>query len=175
MTRRPPRSTLFPYTTLFRSPFSEVRGAAVDFGKQRHLVDARRPWEAHRLGPVGHGYGVGTVLLGLQRDVLRGVAAADDQQPLAGEFLGVPEVVGVHDAAGELVESLERRHVRRGEVPGRDDDLVELLGPGPAVVPGLHGYRELPSPLVVADPPDDGVELDELANVVRLEIGRAHV
>jgi hypothetical protein len=71
-------------------------------------------------------------------------------------------------AAGELVESLERRHVRRGEVPGRDDDLVELLGPAPAFVPGLHGYRELPGLLVVADPPDGGVELDELADVVRL-------
>src|SRR3712207_8939246 len=29
MIRRPPRSTLFPYTTLFRSPVG-VRGAAVD-------------------------------------------------------------------------------------------------------------------------------------------------
>src|SRR2546425_6953902 len=28
MIRRPPRSTLFPYTTLFRSP--EVRGAIID-------------------------------------------------------------------------------------------------------------------------------------------------
>src|SRR5437899_6440620 len=28
MTRRPPRSTLFPYTTLFRSPFSAPRGRA---------------------------------------------------------------------------------------------------------------------------------------------------
>src|SRR3712207_8014843 len=27
MIRRPPRSTLFPYTTLFRSPFSELRFA----------------------------------------------------------------------------------------------------------------------------------------------------
>src|SRR3712207_8786269 len=26
MIRRPPRSTLFPYTTLFRSPFGAVRG-----------------------------------------------------------------------------------------------------------------------------------------------------
>src|SRR5262249_36112437 len=70
--------------------------------------------------------------------------------------------------AGELVEPFERRHVRRGEVPGRDDDLVELLGPGPAVIRGLHGYRELPGLLVVADPPDGGAELDEPANVVRL-------
>src|SRR4029077_16443650 len=97
-----------------------------------------------------------------------GVATADDQQPLAGEFPGVSEVMGVHDAAGELVEPLERRHVRRGEVPSRDDDLVEILGPGPAVVPGLHGYRELPGLLVVADPPDGGVEPDEPAHVARL-------
>src|SRR6266576_2060978 len=90
-----------------RRPVSEVRGAAVDFGKQRYLVDARRPWEAHWLSPVGHGHGVGTVLLGPQRDVHSGVATADDQQPLSGEFLSVPEVMGVHDAAGELVEPLE--------------------------------------------------------------------
>src|SRR3712207_7265868 len=30
MIRRPPRSTLFPYTTLFRSPTDQVGGAAVD-------------------------------------------------------------------------------------------------------------------------------------------------
>src|SRR2546425_7524130 len=29
MIRRPPRSTLFPYTTLFRSPFVEVNCAAI--------------------------------------------------------------------------------------------------------------------------------------------------
>src|SRR5579863_7676981 len=73
--------------------------------------------------------------------------------------------MGVHDAAGELVEPVERRHVRRGEMPGCDDDLVEFLGPGPAVVPGLDGYCELPGLLVVADPPGGGVELDVLAKV----------
>src|SRR5262249_33818775 len=36
------------------------------------------------------------------------------------------------------------------------------------VAPGLHGYRELPGLLVVADPPDGGIELDEPANVVPL-------
>src|SRR6266513_3921018 len=30
MIRRPPRSTLFPYTTLFRSPDRDVRGVADD-------------------------------------------------------------------------------------------------------------------------------------------------
>src|SRR5256885_9502647 len=31
MIRRPPRSTLFPYTTLFRSPRSRARGLAAGF------------------------------------------------------------------------------------------------------------------------------------------------
>src|SRR2546423_2271664 len=35
MIRRPPRSTLFPYTTLFRSPLSgcEVAGQHIDLGR----------------------------------------------------------------------------------------------------------------------------------------------
>src|SRR5260221_2558797 len=37
MIRRPPRSTLFPYTTLFRSAFRH-RGAAVRM-RRRHVVD----------------------------------------------------------------------------------------------------------------------------------------
>src|SRR5437899_3654063 len=36
MLRRPPRSTLFPYTTLFRSLASRYPG-------QRHLADERQP------------------------------------------------------------------------------------------------------------------------------------
>src|SRR5438477_9016041 len=46
MIRRPPRSTLFPYTTLFRSPDELRRGLArpralVDVGRDNHEVDAR--------------------------------------------------------------------------------------------------------------------------------------
>src|SRR5438874_7013946 len=39
MTRRPPRSTLFPYTTLFRSPA----------GKQRPSAHQRRHWPSRLL------------------------------------------------------------------------------------------------------------------------------
>src|SRR5258708_29072968 len=38
MIRRPPRSTLFPYTTLFRSP--AVPGAAQEFADPRALIDS---------------------------------------------------------------------------------------------------------------------------------------
>src|SRR3712207_8871191 len=37
MIRRPPRSTLFPYTTLFRSHEADV-------GERRHGSEAERPW-----------------------------------------------------------------------------------------------------------------------------------
>src|SRR5438132_10711511 len=38
MIRRPPRSTLFPYTTLFRSHFARGHGAAVGIREQlRHI------------------------------------------------------------------------------------------------------------------------------------------
>src|SRR2546426_11396499 len=47
MIRRPPRSTLFPYTTLFRS--------LVSYGSTRLLLagDAGMPTEAHLAGQVG--------------------------------------------------------------------------------------------------------------------------
>src|SRR5688572_32125982 len=50
MIRRPPRSTLFPYTTLFRSP---GRGQADGLGDVDD-VGARADGEHHRLREVGH-------------------------------------------------------------------------------------------------------------------------
>src|SRR2546430_6587169 len=41
MIRRPPRSTLFPYTTLFRSPVDE-RGAAPALGSGDHVCGGER-------------------------------------------------------------------------------------------------------------------------------------
>src|SRR5256885_7777540 len=46
MIRRPPRSTLFPYTTLFRSFFSLFAGKAC---KQAHVVLLYRDFSAARL------------------------------------------------------------------------------------------------------------------------------
>src|SRR5256885_11395951 len=60
MIRRPPRSTLFPYTTLFRS-----RGAGGDgaLGERHHAGGPRRARSQHVRGPAhggaGHGDGGG--------------------------------------------------------------------------------------------------------------------
>src|SRR5258708_26784245 len=49
MIRRPPRSTLFPYTTLFRSRHAGA-AAAARLQRRRHRVDASRD-TAHHPGP----------------------------------------------------------------------------------------------------------------------------
>src|SRR2546422_7892090 len=47
MIRRPPRSTLFPYTTLFRSQFPDVVGVVIS-------DDETTPKESVLAGTVGH-------------------------------------------------------------------------------------------------------------------------
>src|SRR5690349_24214956 len=39
MRRRPPRSTLFPYTTLFRSPLADLVPFVTDFGLAKRVAD----------------------------------------------------------------------------------------------------------------------------------------
>src|SRR2546430_4302694 len=56
MIRRPPRSTLFPYTTLFRSPRRlpdrDLRPAVLALGGRRHLAPRQM---SHELHPVANG------------------------------------------------------------------------------------------------------------------------
>src|SRR2546426_5517342 len=59
MIRRPPRSTLFPYTTLFRSDIDQTLHRQI--GNERHALESDGPSESHRCaaelfdrGGVGH-------------------------------------------------------------------------------------------------------------------------
>src|SRR2546430_11331251 len=46
MIRRPPRSTLFPYTTLFRSDVVRLRGGRMRrAGRRQKVLELRRRWE----------------------------------------------------------------------------------------------------------------------------------
>src|SRR3989454_10508403 len=69
MIRRPPRSTLFPYTTLFRSPFNPMERYKDDFrcicadlrnanpGQSSGPLEIDRPWDAYaddQLGLMDH-------------------------------------------------------------------------------------------------------------------------
>lgn len=147
----------------------EMRGGAVDVSEQRHLGERLGPVVSHRPGTVAESDFLRAVLVTLRSDVLGRVAAADEKQSLAGEFGGVAEIVGVQDASGETVEALELRHVRSGEVPGGDDDVVEFVGFEFALVVIHHGDGELFGLLGVFDPPDGRVEPDVLAHVTLLD------
>src|SRR5256885_3267241 len=79
MIRRPPRSTLFPYTTLFRSQHAEKAGIALGFRvgdehddlllvEHQRLVERARLTK-HRLGQGPERRGVGVLGIG-GRDVI---------------------------------------------------------------------------------------------------------
>src|SRR5258708_17091155 len=55
MIRRPPRSTLFPYTTLFRSPAGPARRRDARGRRPRRLARLRRlpQHEIHRIALIG--------------------------------------------------------------------------------------------------------------------------
>src|SRR2546422_6553567 len=68
MIRRPPRSTLFPYTTLFRSPLGRMMGPAAGRGKltivavlagQDEEAPVPHPLEDHPYGRSSRGCGTG--------------------------------------------------------------------------------------------------------------------
>src|SRR3712207_7293131 len=57
MIRRPPRSTLFPYTTLFRSSARDRPAPEVRHGPSNriHLVGVITPWTGRSWGSTGTG------------------------------------------------------------------------------------------------------------------------
>src|SRR2546425_6687052 len=67
MIRRPPRSTLFPYTTLFRSPFTGPTAQAI---LARHAVDPVAPIRTVR----------DTVSAGVERAVLKALAKVRSEE-----------------------------------------------------------------------------------------------
>ena len=86
-------------------PVLEEGGLALELLDERLLLDGVGPVEAHGFGSPGADDPLGAVLDALQRDVLGGVAGANQQQRLALELARVTEVVSVEDTAGEPGDS----------------------------------------------------------------------
>src|SRR3712207_7396127 len=74
MIRRPPRSTLFPYTTLFRSAPVAERVDARRLRPRQRVADRRRPREAAAAEPLAAAGGQGH-----RPAHAHGAAHADDQ------------------------------------------------------------------------------------------------
>src|SRR3989441_11976954 len=116
MIRRPPRSTLFPYTTLFRSV---VRiEADIDRAGLLVLVEDLAPGLAAVGGAEHAALGVGAEGMAEGRDENDiGILRVDDQR---ADLAGVPEagVAPGPAAADRLVDAIAVRHVAaRGRLP----------------------------------------------------------
>src|SRR5256885_12227404 len=78
MIRRPPRSTLFPYTTLFRSLLGGLRDEG-EAGRRHAAALAREH------GPVVHGLGRGDAGVGVAHGGAGDAAALEDEAGLDAE------------------------------------------------------------------------------------------
>src|SRR2546430_10901611 len=106
MIRRPPRSTLFPYTTLFRS--QSLNATLRQSERALTLADGlpRRPWYRHQIYAPGFytGYGVKT-LPGVREAIeQKNWREADDQVPRLARTLGAE--TDVINRAAEQLEQL---------------------------------------------------------------------
>src|SRR2546429_4936660 len=139
MIRRPPRSTLFPYTTLFRSRDTVLRGVVHLMGTDLDLVQlAARP---------EHGGVERLVAVRLRaRDVI--LDALLQRRPLVvdhpQDVIALGDIVHQHAHREEVINLLERLvallHllVNRPEVLGAAGDLVA----GESGSPQLFGERD---------------------------------
>src|SRR2546430_7260716 len=123
MIRRPPRSTLFPYTTLFRSPGNGVSHPV-------HMQRFGRPG-ATMAGSDSHTCAAGS--LGM---LAIGVGGLEVALAMAGEPLHVtmPAVWGIR-LVGELPDWVSAKDVilellRRHDVKGGRGRILEYHGPG---------------------------------------------
>ena len=117
MIRRPPRSTLFPYTTLFRS---DILGRRVLYELGNLSPErAERMWQ--RLAPQ--------MEEGLRRRVVDDLAAElGVVRPIELQIVGARlETLGIRDLAGyEQLEGASKDVLVQGYV----DEIVEACGPG---------------------------------------------
>src|SRR2546422_1958454 len=114
MIRRPPRSTLFPYTTLFRSASRGYLARRLEPGADARDVrdaGAEAP-DAHHPLPLGHHADDALAEGHLGPDTGRVVAAASEQ----------PERV-----LGEILEENHRVLKAQNSLRGPEDDLEDLI------------------------------------------------
>src|SRR3712207_5067537 len=155
MIRRPPRSTLFPYTTLFRSPARKsmpdididfsVRGRErvmryvtekygqesvaqiVTFGKMSPRAATR---DAARV--LGHDYGVGDRLAKLIPDPIMGRAPSFDDclkpgEPLHGAYASDPVAKQIVDVAKGLEGIVRNSSIHAAAVVIADRPLTDIV------------------------------------------------
>src|SRR5260370_22729158 len=144
MIRRPPRSTLFPYTTLFRSPPDQfvlpvrpvLRPVGIEVGPETATVDRHGEFV---LEPFG-----------------RGVAEQRDRPAVVEAALAEPECHGIPGAALDHSLELGRAQRQRPAIRSRDVDLEGALGGKYRIDARRHleGFLDIPGQGPGLPPPE---------------------
>src|SRR2546422_276742 len=150
MIRRPPRSTLFPYTTLFRSLLAPVSPREASESPRRHIVGAvdlravrdPRPKERARVSPLGPGRGRGMAPVrgragGKVRLELRDGRRHTRAARASGSPTRPPAEEAARSRGGPRGGLAEEPRPRR---PGALGGLSGVAG-GPGRFPGGFGFR----------------------------------
>src|SRR2546425_534736 len=134
MIRRPPRSTLFPYTTLFRSHADHPEGAAADLDQPVHGIE--RPEQAVHRALLDDDHRRPGPALGWREHPAAGDTPAQDLHEAVvraeqGEGLG---------ADARVLEAMEQLRPDRGVVDlGESGDRFRFLGLEHRPLPDLPG------------------------------------
>src|SRR2546422_11231672 len=109
MIRRPPRSTLFPYTTLFRSKLG-LKGTMGKGARSQAVKDAFRQYKGVYLGAIG---GAGAVLSRFVKKVAIGAYEDLGTEAIRRlEVEGFPAIVVNDCHGGDLSEEGMARYAR---------------------------------------------------------------
>src|SRR5258708_26073136 len=133
MIRRPPRSTLFPYTTLFRSPIASANSSAARHPGRcpRSPADTRREGRAWLLDPP---------LIGLAQ-----APSLDLEHAVHHLGVGGEEALDLVRGQQQAAEGPGRHHARHRHLAQQDRYLPEELPPahgGPVAT--IHTTGVLP-------------------------------
>ena len=153
---------------LLGGPVVEVGCPPVDTGENRHLFPVVGPVVARPAATRTNRHRAGPVFVALGADVLRRVTGTDDEDVLACELLGVPEVVAVQDSSEEGLKAWEVGHVGHREVAAGHHHVSKLLCGDTVLGQVMAGHCEHVRITVEGDLPDDCPEPDEVTHATLL-------
>src|SRR5256885_2177685 len=141
MIRRPPRSTLFPYTTLFRS---EPEERAEDTGDEADREESQHA--SYRMGVASN-----SLVPPLAENPAEAAILLDVDGTLA-PIVARPELASVPDETRQELRRLVERYALVACISGRTgEDAARVVGVNGPVYVGVHGVELPPQLLEAAD------------------------
>src|SRR5690625_3331309 len=96
-------------------------------GDQRDFFHSLRPVKTDWIAAIAQRNGTCTMLIALNSDILRRIAASDQQQVLIFKLIGSSEVVSVDNMSYKIIDSFKIGHIRSREMTGSHNEVVKFF------------------------------------------------